>query len=235
MNGSAVQVSAPTAQIDSADHDFAISAVHERVDLANDAIHFERAALPADVGNDTEGAAVVASILYFEVRARALVGGIEDRRGQQFRVGENVGNEKRPVFDLRSLGIGGESVERYKRGLPGSSRISQDNFGELMLVGVADDQIHARQCRNFLGRALRVTSGDDNAGVRILPAHSSDCGPRVLIGARRDRARIQNHNGGLGPTGGASQTLLFELAFESGTIGLCGATAEVLYKESRHN
>ena len=65
--------------------------------------HRRRTWLNANIGNDAEGAAVVASILDFEIGAGALVGGVENRRGQQFGVGEDVGNENSDV-GRRSFG-----------------------------------------------------------------------------------------------------------------------------------
>jgi hypothetical protein len=60
----------------------------------------ERTALAADAGDYAEGAAIVASVLNFEVRASAIVrarsGGVcgfEDVRGEEFGVGENVGDD----------------------------------------------------------------------------------------------------------------------------------------------
>ena len=49
--------------------------------------------MSADKRDHAEGAAVIATILHLEVGAGALVGGIENRRGQQFRVSKNVGDK----------------------------------------------------------------------------------------------------------------------------------------------
>ena len=55
----------------------------------------ERTALTAHERDHAKRAAIVAAVLHLEVGASAFVGGIEDRRGQKFRVSENVGNEDR--------------------------------------------------------------------------------------------------------------------------------------------
>src|ERR1700729_1977120 len=83
---------------------------YESVHLANDFMWQERTALPADAGDYAEGAAIVATILNFEVRASAMVrvrsGGVcgfEDGSGEEFGVSENVGDEQ-----MRALSLGGQ-------------------------------------------------------------------------------------------------------------------------------
>jgi hypothetical protein len=86
---------------------------YESVHLANDLMWRERTALAADAGDYAEGAAIVATVLNFEVRASAIVrvrsGGVcgfEDGSGEEFGVGENVGDE-----EVRALSLGGEIRE----------------------------------------------------------------------------------------------------------------------------
>ena len=102
-------------------------------------------------------------------------------------------------------------------------------------MGVSDHQVHARQSSDFVGRPLRVASGDYDPGLGVLAGHSSDGGARVPVRACRDRAGIEHYDRGLGCARSTSQALLFELAFESGAIGLRGATTKILYKKSGHN
>ena len=104
----------------------------------------------------------------------------------------------------------------------------------MMLMRVANHQLHAREGSDFVWSALSVASGDYDAGVGILPADSTDCGAGVLICRGRHGASVQDDNGGVSGARSANQSLLFELAFESGAVGLGGATAEVFYKESSH-
>jgi hypothetical protein len=60
--------------------------------------------MAADAGDDAEGAAIVASVLNFEVGAGAgvFVGGFEDWGGEEFGVGEDVGDYN-PVLGSRFL------------------------------------------------------------------------------------------------------------------------------------
>ena len=104
-----------------------------------------------------------------------------------------------------------------------------------MFVRISDDEVHAWQGCDLIGGSLGVTSGHYDSGVGILAANSADGGAGILVCARCYRARIQHYNRSLRGAGGASQALLFELAFESGAIGLRGATAKILYKKSGHN
>jgi len=66
---------------------------HQYGDFLKNLVELQRAALPANVRNHTERAAVVTSILHFEVGPGAFVGCVEDRGRQEFGVGEYVGNE----------------------------------------------------------------------------------------------------------------------------------------------
>ena len=66
--------------------------------------------MATDAGDYAEGTAVVASILHFEVGTSAvlkMVGGFEDGRGQQFGVGEDVGDEEAGL-GLWASGLGGK-------------------------------------------------------------------------------------------------------------------------------
>src|SRR5579863_2392796 len=86
------QISSPAAQVDAADDDFAVSSGDQCIHFADDSMSFERPAVPANKGNHAKGATIVAAVLHFEIGTGALVGGIEDGRGQQFGVSEDVGD-----------------------------------------------------------------------------------------------------------------------------------------------
>jgi hypothetical protein len=78
---------------------------------------------------------------------------------------------------LRQVWARGQQIRKY-------------DLSELMFVGVADDARNSGQSGDFFGRALGITSRDDNLGQRILPLHAADGGARILIGGIRNRARI---------------------------------------------
>src|ERR1700688_2878279 len=111
--------------------------------------------------------------------------------------------------------------------------ILEGDFGELMFVGVADYGGDTGQSGDFRGSALGVASGDDDFCHRILALHAADGGAGVLIGGIRDRAGVENYEVGVG-RGSAGETAGFELAFESGAVGLSGAASEVFDVKSLH-
>src|SRR5258708_39993373 len=72
---------------------------------------------------------------------------------------------------VRMQGGGGEKVARRFGGRGGRERI--DEFGDLGLVGIAEDPGDAGERGQFSGSALGITAGDDNAegggsGVRLV-------------------------------------------------------------------
>ena len=152
--------------------------------------------MAADTGNHAEGAAIVAAVLNFEigasaivfVRARIPVGRFEDGRGEQFGVGEDVGDKDRVLSSqFPVLSKSGKRQERFSL----ARVFIEDEFSELMLVRVADHSRDAGERADFFRSALRVTSRDDNSCQRILPLHAADGGAGVLICRSSDGASIQ--------------------------------------------
>src|ERR1700739_1177247 len=104
-----------------------------------------------------------------------------------------------------------------------------------MLMRIPDDLRDPRQGSDLMGRALRVTSGDDDASVRIFTMHTPDGSAGVLIRRSRDCAGVQHANlCGVGP-GGSFQTARFELALDCGAVRLGGPAAKILYVVRRHH
>jgi hypothetical protein len=101
-------------------------------------------------------------------------------------------------------------------------------------MGIPDYQVHAGQCRDLFRRALGITSGNHDSRIRILPAHSADCGARILVRAIGYRTGIQDYYGSLRRAGSAGEATLFKLSFQSGAIRLGGATSEIFHKECGH-
>ena len=198
----------------------------------------QRAALAADVGDHAERAAVVASVLHFQVGAGAFVGSVEYRRSLQFGVGEYVGDEDRASgLRRRTSAIRCQLRERDEAGLPGSGsevrRLKSDpsDFCQLMFVRVADDLAHAGQSRDFFRRALRVTAGDHDPGFGVLAVNAADGGACVLVGRGGHGAGVEDYESGLRRFVGALQAALPQLAFDGSAVRLGGAAAEIHYVE----
>ena len=106
----------------------------------------------------------------------------------------SLGPIGRSRFARTAHSSGTKSRLKRRRWLPD---LRQSDFCQLMLVGIADDQSHAGQRGDLFRGALRVTSGDHDSGLRILAADAADGGARILIGAGRDGAGIQDDDGSL--------------------------------------
>ena len=106
--------------------------------------------------------------------------------------------------------------------------------GDLGLMGVAYDERDSGKRRNFFRGALGIAAGYNDSCFGILPADSPDGGASILIRACRNGAGVQNYDRRLLWVRGAGETLLFELAFKGGAVGLRGAATEVFYVISGH-
>jgi hypothetical protein len=111
--------------------------------------------------------------------------------------------------------------------------IIEGDFCELMFVGVADYAGDTRQRGDFRGGALRITSGNDDLCERILPLRAADCGTRILIRGIGDGASVQNYQIRFGRWS-EGKAPGFELAFESGAVGLSSTASEVFDVIGRH-
>ena len=59
---------------------------------------------------------------------------------------------------------------------------------------IANYTIDARKRCDFFGRALRVTSGNDDLAIRILTPDPANGRPRILIRSSSNGAGIQHNN-----------------------------------------
>ena len=101
-------------------------------------------------------------------------------------------------------------------------------------MGIADYLTYSGKRGNFFRRALRVTPGDNDSRFWIRSMDSSNRRACVLICSRRHRTRIQYHHVRSVFRGGALQSLIQELAFQGGAVGLCRSTAKIFYVEAAH-
>jgi hypothetical protein len=65
--------------------------------------------------------------------------------------------------------------------------------------------------------------------------NTADRCAHVLVGGSRYRASIKDNNLSNFRVFGANESAIDELAFNGGSIGLCGATSEVFNVEPRHD
>ena len=100
-----------------------------------------------------------------------------------------------------------------------------DQRNQPRLVVVRHDLRDVRQRADFVGPPRRVATGDDNARRRIVARDPANRLARALIGGRRHRARVDDHQ--IGPLGrrrfraGADQRF-----FKAERVGLVDAAAE---------
>ncbi len=85
----AARLAAPAAQVDAAQHDFAI-APRQPAHLFHHLVGRGAAAAAAHERDDAEGAAVVAAVLNLQIGAGAVAGGIFHGRGEKIALGEDI-------------------------------------------------------------------------------------------------------------------------------------------------
>ena len=66
-------VGAPAGHVDAGQHHLAIALGGQALDLGHDLAGGGRARIPASIGDDAEGAAVVAAVLHFDIGPRAIL------------------------------------------------------------------------------------------------------------------------------------------------------------------
>ena len=105
---------------------------------------------------------------------------------------------------------------------------------DLVLMRIAYHPAHTRKRRDFLGRALRVTTGHQYFAIRILPVNPADRRPGVGIGRRRHRAGIQHHQRSIRGSA-AREAASLQRAFNCSAVGLLCPAAKINYmKVFRH-
>ena len=66
---SARKIGAITCEVDTGQHNLGVTGLDERADLIDDRAHRHRAGIAASEGNDAEGAAMIAAVLYLHKSA----------------------------------------------------------------------------------------------------------------------------------------------------------------------
>jgi hypothetical protein len=88
------KISAPGAEIDTAQNDFLKAGIAEAADFSENGFGRKAAAFAADEGDNAKGTAIVAAILNFENRASVIPFPAEDGCNEDLRLIEDVAEEK---------------------------------------------------------------------------------------------------------------------------------------------
>src|ERR1044071_3378556 len=85
---------------------------------------------------------------------------------------------------------------------------AQSYFGQLVLVRIADDRIHTRECGNFFRSTLCIAAGHDDLGPGVLAANAADRRTCVLVGSGGYGAGVKHDNSCVARLVGAFQSSL---------------------------
>ena len=101
-------------------------------------------------------------------------------------------------------------------------------------MGISHDQRDAFHAGQLLGRALRVAACDQNACLGMVamdPAHGL---AHFVVGGRGNGAGVEHDQAGAGGGRAGRKPFGGETGFDSGSISLGGAAAEIFYPEMLH-
>jgi hypothetical protein len=101
-------------------------------------------------------------------------------------------------------------------------------------VGVAYDEGNAREDGDFLGRALSVTAGYEDACGRISRMNLADSVASLGVSGGGNSAGVKDYNVGLGSVGSRNRALVAELPFDGRAVGLGCPATELFDKEGAH-
>lgn len=105
---------------------------------------------------------------------------------------------------------------------------------QIVLMGIADHMRDAGQCRDLFGRALSVTSRDNDLTIGIVTANAANGSAGILFGGGGNRTGIENDPLGLSRGIGPLHALIHELTLNGGTVRLSGPAAEIFYVKAGH-
>ncbi len=148
------EIRAVGGEIDAGENDFLVAVGEEGADLRGDGTHRDRAGWAAPVGDDAEGAAMIAALLDFDKGARSGAEPIDQ-----------VGGGLAHLHDVRDQhGFAGD---------PGG-------WGEFF--DIADHTADAGHCAPGLRVNLGRAASDDDGGVRMGAMRAADFLPGLAFG-----------------------------------------------------
>jgi len=238
------QIAAVTAQMNSAQHDFAIAARDKNIQFVKDARRREAAAIAAHRRYDTKRAAMIAAVLDLERGPRVPRFAAFDGRNEHVGQREGIADENRRAARRGSEVRSG--AERAERRHGNEVRASGRRFGggessaefreprNLRLMRIADDVRHAGKGGEIFRRALRIATRGDDARGWICAMDGPDRAARLRIGRRCDGASVHDDDVRRGRDGRDIETARKQLALDGGGIGLRGAATELFDEKSGH-
>ncbi len=163
------QVRAIGGDVDAGQHDLAIAALGERAHLIDDDAGRNRSRIAAAIGNDTEGAAVVAAVLDLDIGAGAR----SEARDQMMRGLANRHDVVHRDTLGRAIGKSGECRRTH-------------------LLVIADDVVDLVHRGERVRIGLRGAAGYDDARVGVFPAGLAHGLARLTYGLGGYRAAIDD-------------------------------------------
>jgi hypothetical protein len=163
------QVRAPGGDVDAGQHHLVIALGRQAADLLDHLAGRGRARVSPAIGDDAEGAAVIAAVLDLDIGPGAVL-----------EAGDQVTGGLLDRHDVVDPHAGGGVEQGARRGL----------------LGVAQHQVHLRHGGEGGGVDLGGAAGDDQPGVRPLAAGLADRLTRLAHGLVGHRAGVEHHRVG---------------------------------------
>ena len=148
----------------------------------------------------------------------------EDRSYQDIRDSKDIAGQD-------SGGVAGSKVER---GRHRGGRNCRDELGDFGFVGIANDMSYSRQADEVLWGALRIATGDNNAGGGVRRVDFANGIARLRVSGGGDGAGIQDDEIRRRRIAGQSAPSFEKLALDRRAVGLSGTATELFDKESGH-
>ena len=126
----------------------------------------------------------------------------------------------------------GDKIVRRDGGRGAGKRI--DELRDLRFVGVSDDPRDSWKRGQFLGGALGVATGDEDADIRIGGMKLANGVAGLGVGGGCDSTGIDDNDVSSGGRGGGSEAAIDQLPLDGGAIGLRGAATELFDEETWH-
>src|SRR5690606_36498127 len=153
-------------------HHFGIAVADKALDLIHHRAHRHGTGIAATIGNDAEGAAMIAAILHLHKGTRAAFNGI-DHMACGF-------THFHSVVDAHLFELVDAEIRQHPVGIG------------FQLFLIAENEVHFLHGGKIVGFGLRGAAGDDNARFRVFAASLADRLTLLAHGFRRHRTGIED-------------------------------------------